>query len=66
MHVSLKNMYMHVVPSEELRNGLGAEDRGSVTIGDAVDVRLDVVIGDDRDKFFEGVGVCTAVEAMSL
>ena len=43
---------------------MGAEDGGGVTEGDAVDVRENVLVGDDRHGFLESFAIGVAVEAV--
>lgn len=56
---------MEEVPGEELGNGGRAEDGRGVAIGDAVDVGLNVLVGDDREGVFEGVAIGVGGEAVA-
>lgn len=49
-------------PGEELRNGVSREDGGSVTISNTLDVRLKILIIDDRDFRLERVSVRSSIE----
>lgn len=62
--VFLRNFFG--VPGEEFGNGVGAEDGGSIAIGDTGDIGMQIIIGDDRHEFLEGVAVGLAVEAVPL
>lgn len=62
-------MYISIIkylPGEKLRNGLSAEDRGSVAIGYAVDVVLQVLVLNNRKELLEGVTVSPAIEAITV
>lgn len=52
-------------PGEKLCDGFGGENWRGVTIGDAVNVRLDILVGNDREKLLEGVTVGLAIQTMS-
>lgn len=52
-------------PGEKLRDGFGGENWRGVTIGDAVNVRLDILVGNDREKVLEGVAVGLAFQTVS-
>ena len=54
------------LPSQEFRYGISTEDRGSVSVGDAIDVGLEVFVGYDGHVLLEGVHVSTAGEAVQL
>lgn len=49
-------------PGEELRNGVSREDEGSVTISNTLDVRLKILISDDRNFRLERVSVRSSIE----
>lgn len=53
------------LPSEELRDRVGAEDGGLVPIGDAGDVGLKVLVRDDGDELLERLTVGPPVEAVA-
>lgn len=52
-------------PGEELGDGAAAEDGGGVALRDAVDVLLQVVVGDHGDEPLEGIGIRRVPEAVS-
>lgn len=44
---------------------MGGEDRRAISIGNPLDVWLEILVGDDREFFFEGVGISGAVEGVT-
>ncbi|GER53356.1 quaternary ammonium compound-resistance protein [Striga asiatica] len=51
---------------KELEDGLGAENGGGVAVGYAVDIRQDVIVGDDGQNFLESFAVGPPVEGVPL
>lgn len=43
-----------------------AKNGGFITIGDASNIRLNIFIFDNRDKFFEGISISSTIKAMPL
>lgn len=59
-------MFKIYAPSEELRDGVGGEDGRAVPISDTLDFGLNILVGNDGDKRFEGLAVGGAVEFEAL
>lgn len=55
-----------VKPSQELGDRVGAENGRGVPEGDAVDIRKNVLVGDDGHDFLETISIKMAVETMPL
>lgn len=53
-------------PCQELWNGFRAKDWGGIPIGNTVDIRLDILIGDNRHEFLETVTIDVAIKTMPL
>lgn len=57
---------MYLLPSQELRNGVGTKNRRFVSISNTIDISLDILVGDDRHEFLESVSVSMAIKTMSF
>ncbi|CAD5169561.1 unnamed protein product, partial [Musa acuminata subsp. malaccensis] len=53
-------------PGQELRYGVGGEYGGAVAVGDPMDLRLQVLVGDHRHLRLERLPVCRAAEIVPL
>lgn len=49
-------------PCEELGDGMRGEDVRAVTVGNALDLRLEILVSDDRDEGLESVTVRGTLE----
>jgi len=50
------------VPSEKLRDRVSAEDRGAVTVSNALDIMLQILVRNDRNLGLESVTVRGFIE----
>ena len=50
------------LPSEKLRDWVSAEDRGAVTISNALDIRLQILVSNDRNLGLESVTGCGTIQ----
>lgn len=54
-----------ILPGEELGDGMGGEDRRAISAGNPLDFGLEILVGDDGEFSFEGVGVGGAGEGVT-
>jgi len=55
-----------VKPCEELRDGVRTEDLRLITIGDSVDLRLNIFVSYDRHDMFESLTIGSSFEPVSF